>query len=143
MSNFNARPVLETVMQEGAPQASVRSWRNSNWLTVFELVLVALIFVADARHLIPLSKTPVLLILGWISLWFRRVGWRGVGLKLYRSWRLTLGLGLLAGLAMEAFELFVSQPILVRWLGKQPDLEMFRAKRSNKDNATRLASSQI
>jgi membrane protease YdiL (CAAX protease family) len=131
MSNFNARPVLETVMQEGAPQASVRSWRNSNWLTVFELVLVALIFVADARHLIPLSKTPVLLILGWISLWFRRVGWRGVGLKLYRSWRLTLGLGLLAGLAMEAFELFVSQPILVRWLGKQPDLEMFRALHGN------------
>ncbi len=28
---------------------------------------------------------------------------------------------------MEGFELFVSQPLLVKWLGKQPDLEMFRA----------------
>ena len=132
MSNFNPKPALETTVQEGVPlQAGVCSWRESKWLAVFELVLVALIFAADARHLIPLSKTPVLLILGWISLRLRRVGWRGVGLKLYRSWRITLALGLLAGLTMEAFELFVSQPILVRWLGKQPDLEIFRALHGN------------
>src|SRR5215472_6449972 len=132
MSDFKPKPVSEIVVQEGAlEQASLRSWRESKWLSVFELILVALIFVADARHLIPLSKTPVLLILGSISLWFRKIGWRGVGLQLYRSWRVTLALGLIAGLIMEAFELFVSQPILVRWLGKQPDLEIFRALHGN------------
>jgi len=132
MSNFKPEPGLETVVEAGVPlQARVRSWRESKWLAVFELVLAALIFVADARHLVPLSKTPVLLILGWISLWLRRVGWRGVGLKLYRSWRITLALGLPAGLIMEAFELLVSQPILVRWLGKQPDLHTFRALHGN------------
>src|SRR5208283_4406022 len=35
-------------------------------------------------------------------------------------------MGLAAGLLLEGFELFVSQPILVKVLGKQPDLEDFR-----------------
>jgi hypothetical protein len=34
---------------------------------------------------------------------------------------------LAVGLLLEAFQLFVSQPVLVRVLGKQPDLELFRA----------------
>lgn len=132
MSNLTSKPLIGTVDQDCVPpQATGHSWRESKWIAVFELVLVALIFVADARHLIPVSKTPVLLILGWISLRLRGVGWRGVGLKLYRSWRITLALGLLAGLMMEAFELFVSQPILVHWLGKQPVFEMFRALHGN------------
>src|SRR5215467_8693821 len=130
MTNLTSERVVSAVVPESVQQAMYR-WRGNKSLAVFELVLVALIFVADARHLIPLSKTPVLLILGWISLWLRRVGWRGVGLKLYRSWRITLALGVMAGLFMEAFELFVSQPILVRWLGKQPDLDMFRALHGN------------
>ena len=36
-----------------------------------------------------------------------------------------------AGFALEAFQLFVSQPLLVRFLGKQPDLEGFRALTGN------------
>jgi len=132
MASLSSKPGLETSMPQSASlTASVPAWRESKWLAVFELALVALIFVADARHLIPLSKTPVLLVLGWISLRLRNVGWRGVGLKLYRSWKITLALGVVAGLLMEAFELFVSQPILVRWLGKQPDLEIFRALHGN------------
>jgi len=113
------------VVRESAQQISGCGWRENKWIAVFELVLVASIFVADARHLIPLSKTPALLILGWISLWLRRVGWRGVGLKIYRSWRITLALGGSAGLIMETFELFVSQPILVRWLGSSPTWKCF------------------
>jgi hypothetical protein len=87
--------------------------------------------VADARHLIPFSKTPFLLLLGWISLWVRKIGWRGVGLTRYRSWKLTLALGVAAGILLEGFELFVSQPLLVRLLRKQPDLEDFRALTGN------------
>jgi hypothetical protein len=36
-------------------------------------------------------------------------------------------LGVGAGLLLEGFQLFVSQPLLVRLLGKQTDLEDFRA----------------
>ena len=120
--------------QDGAraePGKRAANWRESKWLAVGELVVVALIFVADARHLIPFSKTPFLLLLGWISLWVRKIGWRGVGLTRYRSWKVTLGLGVAAGFLLEGFELFVSQPLLVRLLRKQPDLEDFRALTGN------------
>src|ERR1700676_5754107 len=101
-------------------------WRQSKWLWVGELAVVGLIFWADFRHLIVFSKTPYLVLFGWISLWVRKLRWRDVGVSRFRNWTTTLGWGIAAGLGLEGFELFVSQPILVRLLRKQPDLEDFR-----------------
>ncbi len=109
----------------------MEDWKRSKWLIWVELALVALIFVADAKHLIPLSKTPFLLALGWISLRVRGLRWRDVGLERYKTWGKTIGYGIAAGAAVEAFELFVSQPLLVKILKKQPDLELFRALHGN------------
>jgi uncharacterized protein len=116
---------------DSSPANPPRSWRESNWLVIGELVVVALIFVADQRNLIPLSKTPFLLLLGWASLGARRVGWRRVGLTLYRSWKTSIALGVAAGVLLEGLELFVTQPFLAKVLGKQPDLELFRAWHGN------------
>jgi membrane protease YdiL (CAAX protease family) len=102
-------------------------WRQSNWLAFAEFTIVALVFVADNKHLIPVSKTPFLLLLGWISIRMRGLRWRNVGFTLNCGWLLTLALGVGAGLLMEAFELFVSQPLLIRITGKQPDLSDFQA----------------
>ena len=77
--------MTETTHSDARNLAS--NWRHSKWLAIGELVVVALIFVADAHHLIPFSKTPFLLLFGWISLWVRKIGWRRVGLKLYRNWK--------------------------------------------------------
>jgi membrane protease YdiL (CAAX protease family) len=134
MSEFTSSGGSKTAIQEGArsePGNGAPNWRQSKWLAVGELVVVALIFVADARHLIPFSKTPFLLLFGWISLCVRKIGWRSVGLKLYRNWKTSIALGLAAGVLLEALELFVTQPLLVKWLGKQPDLEVFRALHGN------------
>ena len=106
-------------------------WRRSKWLIFVELTVVALIFVADALRFIPLSKTPFLLAFGWISLRARGIRWRDVGLNLYRSWPKSLGLGAGVGVLLEVFQLFISQPFLVLVLGKQPDLEIFRALHGN------------
>lgn len=108
------------------PRKSATSWRQSKWLAIAELVVVALIFYADFRHLLFFSKTPYLLLFAWLSLWVRRLRWRDVGLSIFRDWKTTLAWGIAAGVLMEAFELFVSQPLLVRILGKNPDLEDFR-----------------
>ena len=107
------------------------SWRDSKWLIFAELVIVALIFVADWRHLIPFSKTPFLVAFGWISLRVRGLRWRSVGLEKYKTWKATLALGLAAGVALEAFELFVSQPFLIKVLHKKPDLDVFRSLQGN------------
>jgi membrane protease YdiL (CAAX protease family) len=100
-------------------------WRSSKWLAVSELLLVALLFTASAFHRLPLGRGPWLLALGWASLHFRKIGWRGVGLKWYRSWKATVAIGLGCGVLLELFELFVSQPVLVRFIGKKADLSQF------------------
>ena len=106
-------------------------WRQSKWLAVGELVVVALIFIADAHHLIFFSKTLYLVVFASISLWVRKSGWRAIGLTLYRGWGITLAYGVAAGVVLEAFELFVSQPLLVKALHKQPDLDVFRSLHGN------------
>jgi membrane protease YdiL (CAAX protease family) len=100
--------------------------RQSTWLALAEFTVVALVFLADEKHLIPVSKTPFLFLLGWASLRLRGLRWRDVGLSLPRSWPRTLTLGIALGVLIEAFELFVSQPLLVRLTGRQPDLSDFQ-----------------
>ena len=39
--------------------------------------------------------------------------------------------GVLAGVFIEACELFISQPLLARWIGKMPDLSAFHAVHAN------------
>jgi membrane protease YdiL (CAAX protease family) len=129
MSGFTGSEGSGTAMQESArPEAGNggADWRQSKWLAAGELVVVGLLFWADFRHLIFFSKTPYLVLFGWISLRVRKLRWRDVGMSWFRNWKATLGWGIAAGLALEGFELFVSQPILVRLLRKQPDLEDFR-----------------
>ena len=75
---------IESAILEPSPPPSA-GWRQSNWLAFAEFAIVALIFIADHRHLIPVSKTPFLLLLGWVSLRIRRVSWREVGLSRNRN----------------------------------------------------------
>src|ERR1700686_382287 len=134
MSESRNREGSEMAAQEAAhleTKNRAANWRQSKWLAVGELVVVALIFVADFKHLIFFSKTPYLLLFAWISLWVRKLRWRDVGLCRFRNWKTTVGLGIAAGLLLESFELFVSQPPLVKVLRKQPDLEDFRALTGN------------
>lgn len=104
---------------------SLLSWPQSKWLVVVELAIVATLFVADIYHHIFFSKTPYLFLLGWFSLRLRGLRWKDVGFAQPKSWRKAFLLGLAIGLAMELFELFVSQPLLTRWLGNSPDLSDF------------------
>lgn len=105
--------------------------RQSPLLAVCEFVAFALIFWADVRHHIYLSKTLYLFPLAWLSLRLRGMRWADVGLMRFGSWRRTLLAGILCGVGMELFELFLSQPLLMRLTQRAPDLELFRALRGN------------
>jgi membrane protease YdiL (CAAX protease family) len=106
-------------------------WRESWFLALLEAVLVFLLFIADAHHLIPVSKTPELILLGWISLRLRHLRWRDVGLISKRPFLQTLALGVAGGVAIELLELFVTQPLLVRLTHRPPDLSDFNELRGN------------
>jgi membrane protease YdiL (CAAX protease family) len=92
---------------------------------LIEALIIAFLFWADIRHfhhVVILSKTPYLLVLGWISLRFRRKTWRSVGMSTPSHWPRTLVFGVAAGCAMELLELFVTQPLLVHLFHQPPDL---------------------
>ncbi len=113
-------PTAEDIASPGS------RWRESRSLALCELALVVALAVADLYGLVPLSKTPFLLALGWASLRLRGLRWRDVGFSRPPSWPRALALGTLAGIAMEIFSTFVSVPLLSRLAGKPPDLSDFR-----------------
>ena len=90
-----------------------------------EFAIVAGVFFADVHHHIFVSKTPYLFLLGFISLRLRGLRWRDVGFTRPRSWVIAIGVGVLAGICMEAIELFLTQPLIARLTGKMPDLSDF------------------
>ena len=99
--------------------------RESVLLAVAEFAVVAALFYADIHHHIYVSKTPYIFVLGWASLRLRGMRWKDVGFARPTSWRRALGIGVAVGAGMEVLELFVTQPLLARWLGKMPDLSDF------------------
>ena len=54
---------------------------RSKVLLVIELIVVAAVFYLDWIGILPVSKTPYLFLLGWISLRIRGLRWRDVGLR--------------------------------------------------------------
>jgi membrane protease YdiL (CAAX protease family) len=99
---------------------------RSKLLVVLETIVVAAVFYLDYVHRLPVSKTPSLFLLGWISLRIRGLRWRDIGLDSDQPFLKILAIGVVAGIGMEALELFVTQPLLTKLLNKGPDLDEFR-----------------
>ena len=70
-------------------------------------------------------------LLGWISLRVRGLRWRDVGLARYRILANDDRNGVVLGTVLETFQLLVTQPILAKLVGRQPDLELFRMLTGN------------
>jgi membrane protease YdiL (CAAX protease family) len=105
----------DTVSEPGSTLAAWRlALRGNPIMLLFEFAIVGAIFFADQQHHIYLSKTPYLLVLGWVSMALRGVGWRDLGLDFTPHWQ------------RLALELFITQPLLVVLTGHFPDLSDFR-----------------
>jgi|CXWL01.1.fsa_nt_gi membrane protease YdiL (CAAX protease family) len=94
-------------------------------LLALELTLITATFVFD--EYIPLSKTPVLFAIAWLSMWWRRVTWRSAGFSLPAGWTRLALIGVAAGVAMWAFEFYGVQALLQWITGELPDLNVFKA----------------
>lgn len=91
-----------------------------------ELLAICVIFWADSAGYIPLSKTPFLIIVAWISIRIRGKRWKDLGLSLAPGfWRLAI-IGAAAGVAFWAFEYFIENPVLHLITGVYPDLSDFK-----------------
>jgi membrane protease YdiL (CAAX protease family) len=107
--------------------ATGRVSRHQSLLAAGELALATVIcLAASVFDILPLSETPWLLLVGWISLRLRRVGWRGVGLVSPGSWRRAVLVSVAAAVVLQLLSTFVTEPILTALTGQSTDLSMFR-----------------
>ena len=105
--------------------------RDNKWLIIAELTLTIVIMVAYLADYIPLSATPFLLLLGWLSLWQRGIGWRSVGLRRPPRWRDALLPGIGVGVVYQFFSLYLLEPLIVLLTGKPIDLSQFAPVKGN------------
>lgn len=105
--------------------------RNNKWAIMAELALVLLIMLVYLADFIPLSATPFLLLLGWLSLWLRGIGWSAVGLRRPARWRDAWLLGIAVGVVFQFLSLYLLEPLIVRLTGKTIDLSQFAPVKEN------------
>ena len=108
-----------------------QAWRDSRWSVLIEFALVVAVYGARQQHLLKVSATPYLLLVAWISLRLRRIQWKQIGFTSYRTWVMTLLLGIACGVGLELFDLFGKQPLLTRSWESRPTSSHFPAVRGN------------
>jgi membrane protease YdiL (CAAX protease family) len=100
--------------------------RESRWLASAELAIAAgLVVGANLYDIVPISETPWLVLLGWISLRFRGLRWRSVGFcRPPRLWT-TIALALVAGIGLQLLSAIVLEPVIEQLTGQRADLSDF------------------
>lgn len=105
------------------------AWAKSSlWLEVATFVGVV---VADAAGLVPITQTLFLLPLVWISLQLRREGWQTIGFSRPANFGRLVAVGVVIGIALELFAVFVTTPWISSWFGTEPDHSDLSAIRGN------------
>ena len=112
---------------DAEPLKSDVSSRERTWAAAELLVAAALIVGANIFDVVPISETPWLVALGWLSLRRRRLSWRTVGLRRPGRWITTIGVALVVAVAYQLLSEFVTEPLLERLTGERADLSDFRS----------------
>ena len=101
---------------------------DSRLRAALELLLAAALVVgANVYDFVPVSETPWLVLIGWLSLRRRGLGWRAVGLTRPKSWKATITTAILAGIGLQVLSEFVTEPLVERLTGETADLSSFRS----------------
>lgn len=101
-------------------------WLKTRTAAAVEILLVLLITAGHrVFHVIPVDETLPILALGWLSLWLRGVGWKGVGLTRPASWKRTLAIGITTGVLLQVLSEWVTEPLIERITGQVADVSEF------------------
>ncbi len=96
-----------------------------------EIAAFVAIVVADALGWVPLTQTIFLLPLVWLSLRLRRERWSSIGLCRPDNLGRSVALGIVAGMLMELFAVYVTTPAISHIFGVEPDYSELRVVQGN------------
>ena len=119
MPRTDQKSVLDTV----SPRSRVT--------IVVELVAAGLIIAGHGFGVLPISSTPYLFALGWLSLRRRSLSWREIGLDLPSNLARRIGIGCVAGVALFFWGNRIQEPFFDALTGRSQDLSQFDAMRGN------------
>jgi len=106
------------------PRAS--TVRNS-----FEIIAFVSVVVADAMGLVPITQTIFLVPLIWIFLRLRNARWSTIGFYRPENLKQAIVLGILAGVLLELFAVFVTTPGISAFFGVEPDYSELKGVQGN------------
>lgn len=105
--------------------------KNNRWTALSEILIALFFVILTAIQWLPTPTIPIFAV-AWVSLWLRRLGWRGVGLNANGlSWWLTLLIGLVGGIGYQVLDVLVIAPVLERITGVPIDLSQFDILQGN------------
>lgn len=105
--------------------------RRSILRPVIEVVLFVAVVVADAYGLVPISQTIFLLPLIWAMLKLRGERWSDIGFTRPDRFGWSILVGVLAGVLMELFAVYVTTPWISTFFGVEPDYSELKDIRGN------------
>ncbi len=102
---------------------------------IFRLVLEIVVFVAvvlaDAHGLVPITQTIFLLPLVWVMLQLRGERWSEIGFARPDSFWCSIVIGVLAGILMELFAVYLTTPLISSFFGVEPNYSELKDIRGN------------
>lgn len=108
---------------------------NSNKSNTFRLAIEIAVFVAvvvaDAFGLVPITQTIFLLPLIWLMLRLSGERWSEIGFVRPDNFGWGIAVGVLAGVLMELFAVFVTTPLISGFFGTEPNYSEFKEIRGN------------
>lgn len=90
------------------------------------LLAIGLVLGANVFDVVPVSETPWLVLIGWLSLRLRGRSWRDLGLRRPASWSRTVLVALAAGVMLQVVSEYLVEPVIERLTGRAADLSSFR-----------------
>ena len=110
--------------------------RNSNVFNNNQVVIsLELVFIVGL-HALEVKDFPAIFFsfpLCWTSLWLRKLGWRGVGLRRPSNWLRIVVLGILIGAAWQLLEFWIIDPLILKG-GASIDISQFEKVQGNIPN---------
>lgn len=105
---------------------------NSKCMILIEVGLcVFLLLGANIFRFIPVSETPFIVLLAWISLRLRGLRWDSLGFSRQDSWLKTILIALAIAVGMQLLSTFGTEPLMTRITGTPTDLSDFEPIKGN------------
>ncbi|KPK47507.1 MAG: hypothetical protein AMS22_16510 [Thiotrichales bacterium SG8_50] len=105
--------------------------RQNRWVICAELLVVVAFLALELKDFPGIFFVFPFV---WISLWLRKIGWKGVGLRRPPSWVRTLVLATLTGIGLQLLAIWLIDPLLVQLTGQPFDMSDLRRVPGNMPN---------